>query len=82
METYNYTRSQLPSGKYDIEHLDRIDGEGNQIYLAKEIELVLSGKKFKVICNNASCDIIFEENLTSEEKTTLDTVVANHKANT
>ena len=81
MFTYDYVRANT-DGHYDINNPARIDGSGNQIWLADEIIAALPSKPCRVICNGTLCSIEFETELTAGEKTTLDTVVANHKANT
>ena len=85
--TYEYTREKLTSGSHtgawDIDNPDRVDGEGQQIYLSNEIQSVLPDKHFTVNCNSGVCSIDFNgTTLTSEEKSTLDVTVANHKSNT
>lgn len=81
---YEYERSLLPIGAYDINNPERVDGEGNQILLAKEIEAVFVGRDFAVDCAYTVCKVIFhdEPELTPEEKTVLDQLVASHKNNT
>ena len=80
MFEYTYIRSHA-NGKYDIPNKDRVDGDGNQIRLAREIATALPGKSLKVICNGTSCIVSFMVELTAGEETTLDSVVADHKAN-
>ncbi|NHJ39633.1 MAG: hypothetical protein FK731_06320 [Asgard group archaeon] len=88
MTTYPYTRDLLTSGEFagiwDIDNPARTDGEGKQIYLADEVSSAISGKTLDipgVSCNGSSCNINFTSDLTSEEETTLATVVNNHKNN-
>lgn len=76
---YIYTREKT-NGIYNIDNPNRIEEE-NQIHLAKEIEAGIN-KTFKIICNDLECKIIFEEDLTEQEKMTLDTIVENHINNT
>jgi len=78
---YNYTRN-LVNGKWDIDNKDRVDGGGNQIYLANEVETALPGKKFQLHCHHGNAKFDFESELTVPEKTTLDGVVADHQNNT
>ena len=80
MTEYTYTR-ELVNGVYDVNNPDRLDVEGNQIYLVDEILTALS-KKANMHCNGSDMHLEFEDELTTQEKTTLDTVVADHKANT
>ena len=76
---YIYTRNKA-EGKYDINNFNRVEAEGNPIYLAKEVEQEIY-KKFKIICNLSECKIIFEEELTNQEKEALDIIVENHQNN-
>lgn len=81
MATYSFERFYI-DGRYKIDNPDRVDGEGNQIYLAQEIETTFPGRVFKVICNDTNADIIFEEDLTTEEQATLADVINAHQSNT
>lgn len=81
MAEYIYTR-ELINGCYNINNVQRVDGEGNQIHFAKEVEDVLPGKSFKLICNDAEAKFIFTEDLSSGEQTTLANTVTAHKNNT
>jgi len=85
MADYEYTREQLASGDHagmwDINNPDRVDGEGNQILLAEEVQTALPGKQFKLNCNDGTATFTFVDSLTTEEESTLDTTVANHKNN-
>lgn len=76
MTDYQYTRELLPSGEWDINHPDRATT------LADDVETALPGKTLYVRCRNGFATVIFENPLTAPEETTLDTTVANHKANT
>ena len=77
---YIYTRTAIAGG-YDVNHPDRADGSNNIINLAKDIEAAIPNKKFITRCNYVTLCICFETTLSSEDKTLLDQVVANHKAN-
>ena len=79
--TYTYTR-EIVNDKWDINNPVRVDEEGNQIYLAKEIESAIPEKRFKIFCEESVCDSEFQEELSGTEKTQLDVVVADHKSNT
>ena len=81
MTTYSYTRTAQTGGGYDVENIDRVDGEGLQIYLATEIEAALPSKPFKIHCNNTAMDIIFNDALSAGDKTKLDGVVSDHQSN-
>ena len=52
MATYNYTR-EIVNELYNINNIERVDGEGNPIFLAKEIEIGLPGKVFTLKCCSA-----------------------------
>lgn len=79
---YEFTRN-LVGGSYDINNVVRVDGEGNQIYLYKEILNEGSlPNAFNINCEEASCIITFLEELTSEQETTLNNIVSAHKNNT
>jgi hypothetical protein len=77
---YNYSR-ELVNGAYNIDNPLRVDLEGNQIYLAKEIQAQIPSI-IGLKCHNSNCEIDFSEELTTEEKALLDTLVSNHKNNT
>lgn len=82
MADYVYTRD-LVNGSYDINNVARVDGEGNQIYLYKEIQAEGTlPNEFDIHCQTVVCTISFEETLTGEQQTTLDSIVAAHKNNT
>ena len=82
MVEYEYSRELLPDGRFDIDNPNRVDAEGHQIFLAKEVYTALSQKPFGLICDATTATFSFEVDLTTEEKTTLDTTVSNHKNNT
>jgi len=82
MPEYIYTREQNGGGEWNIDNPARVDGEGNQIHLAKEVEIALPGKAFKLFCDETQARFVFDEALTTEEETTLGDTVAAHKANT
>ena len=77
---YTYTR-ELINELYNIDNIERKDANLNNINLAFEIQTQFSNKYFKVICDAVICEIDFLIELTSEEKTILDTIVSNHKQN-
>lgn len=72
--TYEYVRDVV-NGRYDIDRPER------ETRLANEVETALPGKQFVVKCNSASCKVIFQQELTVQEKADLDQVVYNHKNN-
>jgi hypothetical protein len=85
--TYEYTRERIASGDsanaWDIDNPNRvalIDDENVQIRLSSEIKSTLS-KNCRVVCVGALCSITFAEALSAGDKTTLDTIVSNHKNN-
>ena len=77
---YPYVRAIVGEG-YDVDNELRLDGEDLQIHIAKEIEAALPGKQFKMYCEGTSAKACFTEALTVEEKTILDQVFSDHKAN-
>ena len=81
--TYEYTRTMLSNNQYNINNTERVDGEGNQIYLSKEIESEFPSKKFLVRCNDTNLKILVEEadDFSAEEKTALDQIIQDHKDN-
>ncbi len=82
MATYNFER-ELVEGRYNIDNKYCIDGEGKRVPLAKEIqEDETLPDSVKVICKGADCDVIFDVTLDSGQETTLNTIVADHKAHT
>ncbi len=81
MKEYIYSREKT-DGKYDIENQERVDGEGEQIHLAKEIEAAFSCGCFRVICNGAECKVMFKIDPTEDQKSLLDGIVLAHKNNT
>ena len=73
-----YSR-EIVNGGYNIDNPLRIDGEGKQIRLAKELEEVIECG-FKVRCKESSCKIITDEEVSNIEEIT--GVVNAHKNNT
>ena len=80
MYEYNFTR-ELVNGRYNIDNKERIDGEGNQIYLFKEIKTSFPTNLFKILCNGSSVKISFVNELTEPEQNILSTIVNDHKNN-
>lgn len=82
---YCYVRDMIyddsDDGHWDIDNPARVDAEGNQIYLCKEVESLFPGKHFISYCHCDCADFVFDEELTPEEKELLDTLVYNHKNN-
>ena len=84
MTDYIYTRGTVESGLWDINNPNRVDGGGDQIYLAKEVEAELPGKTFRLRCDAGVAKFTFDVALTEgvgSEKETLDQKVSEHKAN-
>jgi len=79
---YEYTRELLPEGAYDIDNPNRKDELGNQIHLAVEVNNAGLDTFQTVTCEEDLCYIEFSSELTPDSKVILDTIVANHKANT
>jgi hypothetical protein len=83
MAEYIYTRDLLPDGEWDINNPNRVDGQGDQIMLAYEIAQAIPAiTHIDLVCVDAEAKVTTDPDLTPEQKTTMDTVVANHKANT
>lgn len=80
MADYIYERESV-NGSWNINNSIRVDGESKQINIAKEVEVAIPGKLFKVCCNASEAKFIFDEELTSAEQTILDTIVNTHKNN-
>jgi hypothetical protein len=81
MAEYTYSR-EWTSTDYKIENIERVDGEDDHIYLATEIDSALPGKTFKLFGDENTLRCVFDIALSAPEKTTLDSVVAAHIANT
>lgn len=79
MSDHNYTRVK-EARFWDINNHDHDDGGGNLISLADDIEVALPGKDFIVRCEGTNCLVRFDEDLDGPDTTTLDGVVATHKA--
>ena len=81
MSTYEYSR-ELVNGAYNINNLERIDGESNQIRLFKEVlDEGSLPDAFEIICNETLCTFIFSSDLTGQQETTLNNIVSDHKNN-
>lgn len=78
---YEYTRHIRPDGRYDIDNPDRVDGEGNQILLAKEIHETFPDLLIKTQCVELVFKVITEIELDSTQQATLTQVVLDHQAN-
>lgn len=79
--SYEYTFSrELINNSYNIDNKLRVDVNGNQIFLSKEVEGV-TNKKFEFFCDDDVAKFAFETELTPEEQTLLAEVVNNHKNN-
>lgn len=78
---YDYTRDFLDDNIWDIDNPYRRDVDGHQIYLSNEIENAIPEKHFRIYCEDMYVYINFDTELTSEEKSILDTTVSNHKNN-
>ena len=81
MALYEFVRAKLPGGQWDIPNLERVDGEGAQIHLSKEVEAALPGVAFKVLGDEAVLCVMTENTLVAADVVTLADVVADHKAN-
>lgn len=82
---YNYSREKITSGEFEglwnIDNPARIDQEGQQIRLVNESSEGLSIAHVILICNEEGVKFIFDQELTPEQKTQLDSIVYNHKMN-
>jgi len=74
---YIYTRDK-EAGVYKVNNPDRVDGSGNQIYLAKEVEALFPNEPFTMHCNDTELKFVFNNSIT---KATLDTAVSDHQNN-
>jgi len=86
MYVYNYTREYVESyNNWNINNPQRVDIDGNQIFLAEEVEQALPDKSFLFYGGYNQDPTIarfeFEIELSAEEIVTLDTTVYNHKNN-
>jgi len=71
---YSYNRSDTP-GVYLVNNSVRPTS------LAKEIEAGMTGKSFRVKCIGDSLKILFTEDLSEEEESTLNNIISDHKYN-
>ena len=85
---YKYTREIIDyningqTGKcWNIDKHNRVDAEGNQIFLANEIKEAIPKHSFELICASDEAKFVFETELTSTEQNTLTATVNNHKSN-
>jgi hypothetical protein len=79
MFKYSYGRA-LVNDLYNINNQYHIDGEEKQILLYMDIENEGSlPTQCQIKCNATVCDIFFETELTPEQETILNTLVATHK---
>jgi len=78
MIVYSYSR-EIVDGVYNIDNQYKVDSEGNIIRLATIIKDNLPNKNFKVCCHASVCKVVFENPLSSEEISLLDTLVYNYK---
>lgn len=82
MALYSYRRDTIaPDNRYDIPHPLRVDVNGKQINLAKEVETAIPGRKFILRCNAGKAVFHFEDDLTADEITILSRLVVEHKGN-
>ena len=79
MSEYIFIRVKKTGG-WDINNVDHVDAAGKHITLNSEIITAIPNNHCKVACNGTECKVIFDDPLTAPETTTLNTVVAAHKA--
>jgi len=82
MSVHEYTRELLADGRWDVNHPDRIDDEGNRLLLKSELRDEFPSNSFVVCCDDAVICITPTVDLDAGEITQLNQVVADHKANT
>jgi len=79
MSEHNYSR-ELVGGSYNINNILKVDGEGTQIDLYKDINADEDfSHKFNIECNMGDCRITFNFDLSAPQLSKLDTIVNNHK---
>lgn len=80
---YIRARERIINGgeSYNVNHPDRVDGGGEILTLAKELESAIPGKINKVICNGTEIKIVCSSALTAGEESTMDSTIATHKTN-
>jgi len=69
-----------PKTCYNIDNKNRRTPQGENLFLIKEISAVFADRECNINCSNTQADISFSVELTTEQKTTLDGIVAAHKA--
>ncbi len=79
MSEHTYIRVKKTGG-YDIDNVDHIDANGKQITLASEIKTAFPGDIFTVKCEDVACVVDFLVDRDAAQITTLDGIVATHKA--
>jgi len=80
-EIINYDVNGETGKCWDINNRNRIDGDGNQIFLSNEVQDAITNHKFILICNSDNATFVFDRELTQEEKDILDVTTYNHKNN-
>lgn len=81
MSIHNFTRD-LVNGVYNINNPERVDEEGEQIYLYMDLDTIPEfTHKFNIKCYLGDCDITFNFDLDASQISTLNTLVSNHKNN-
>lgn len=77
---YYFTR-EIVNDAYNIDNPALVDGDGNIIHLATEVEAVIPNEKFVLRCNGPEAKFIFENKLTVEQQTALGVTVQAYKNN-
>ncbi|MDX1372239.1 MAG: hypothetical protein R3321_07200 [Nitrososphaeraceae archaeon] len=72
---YFYTRELQADSRYNIGYV------GEKISLAEEIQDTFPSHSVKVMCNGTTVKVEISPTLSAGEKTTLDTIVSDHKNN-
>jgi len=80
---YGFTRIKLPDGRWAINNPFVVDGEGNMIRLATEIQQAFpTHPKFTMSINGADGLLIFEDDLTAQELTDLGNIIDTYQNTT
>jgi len=75
MAIYNYTRELQQDGRYNIGYF------GESPSLARRIKDIFTSYDINVKCNGTNVYVNISQNLTTEEKSTLDSLIIDHKNN-
>lgn len=76
---YNFTRAIKADGTYDIDNIERVDGDGRQITLFSEIMEAFPDWLVMISCDGIECTI--QSDTECSDIPALNIIVSNHKAN-